>query len=103
MKSRERGGIILWAILIILALILLKYFLNWDIFDAAASDQGQSTILYIRKVFNAVWDVIAAPVLFIWNGILHPLLDMIWQNFLAFIKWGQDTASGANTNPIINN
>ncbi len=94
MKNREKG-IIGWIILIIIALILLKYFLNWDVFDAAASDRGQSTILYIRNVYNAVWSVIAAPVMFIWNSVLHPVLGIIWDNFLAFIKWGQNTANSS--------
>jgi hypothetical protein len=95
MKTKE-DGLIGLAVLIIIALILLKYFLNWSIFDAAASDQGKSTILYARGIFNFIWAYIAAPVTFIWYQIVLPVLHLSWDNFHAFLDWGHQTAAGAH-------
>lgn len=96
MKS-EQKGFIKWLLLAIVALALLKFFLNWDIFDAAASEQGRSTIGYLRDLFNTIWSYIAAPVTFVWSQILWPLLEMIWLNFQAFLEWGRETAEGGDT------
>ncbi|MDB5254473.1 MAG: hypothetical protein JWL80_539 [Parcubacteria group bacterium] len=95
MENKQRGliGII---VLIVIALILLKYFLNWSIFDAAASDQGKSTILYIRDVFNTVWHYIAGPITFIWNQIIKPIVDISWKNFQAIIHMGQNVGPNSS-------
>ena len=85
----KEKGFIKIAIVVIIALALLKYFLNWDIFDAASSDQGQSTIGYIRNIVNIVWSYIAAPVIFVWERILWPIIDVSWRNFLNFIEWAK--------------
>src|SRR4051812_26261331 len=92
MRNRERGGIVLWIVLIIVGLGLLKYFLNWDVFDAAATDKGHTTIGYVRQIINSIWSVVGYPLMKVWYYALHPLLDMIWNNFMAFIHWGQDNA-----------
>lgn len=76
-------------VIVIIALTLLKYFLNWDIFDAASTEQGKSTILYIRDVVNLVWSYISSPVVFIWQRIVWPILDIAWNNFNNFIDWGR--------------
>jgi len=89
MKNKGFVNIIIIAII---ALAALKYFLNWDVFDAASSDQGQSTILYIRNIINIIWSYVAAPVLFIWERIIWPLLSLAWNNLQNFIEWGR----GAN-------
>lgn len=80
-------------ILIIIALALLKYFLNWSVFDAAASPQGQQTVSYTHQVIYTVWHYISAPVIFIWERILWPVLSLVWSTFQAFISWGQHNAS----------
>ncbi len=72
---RKDKGFIGWLILIIIALALLKYFLNWSIFDAAASEQGRNTINYIKDVLNFVWSYARIPVLFIWQKVLE-----LWQS-----------------------
>ena len=66
-------GFISWLILIIIALALLKYFFDWSIFDAAASEKGRETINYIREVLNTVWSYIRVPVLFVWQKVLELL------------------------------
>ena len=66
-------GFIGWLVLIIIALALLKYFLNWSIFDAAASEQGRNTINYIKDVLSFVWSYARVPVLFIWQKVLELL------------------------------
>jgi len=87
----DRGFIGL-IILIIIGLALLKYFLNWDIFDAAESDEGKSTILYIRDIFNAIWGFIGTPVTFAWESVLKPLITVFWQTFQAFVDWARYNA-----------
>ena len=89
----QKGSIIFWFVVIIAGLGALKYFLNWDIFDAAASDQGQNTIEYLRSVINYIWFYIEVPVKFTWNEILWPLIDLFWQTFQAFIEWGKNNAN----------
>jgi len=89
---REKGFISIVGIVIIffVALAALKYFLNWDIFDAAGSDQGQSTILYIRNIVNTIWSYIGAPVVFIWERVIWPIISLAWRNFEHFIEWGRN-------------
>ena len=70
---KKDNGFFSWVILIIVALALLKYFFNWSIFDAAASEQGRSTINYIRDVLNTTWSYIRTPVIFIWQRVLELL------------------------------
>jgi hypothetical protein len=91
-NGRDRGfiGII---ILVVIALVLLKWFYDWSIFDAAATPHGQDTIGYGQKVINTIWSWISGPVLFIWSKILWPLLNMIWNTFQAFLAWGHANAA----------
>jgi len=72
MMKRDKG-FIGWLVLIIIALALLKYFLNWSVFDAAASEQGRNTINYIKEVLSFVWSYARIPVLFIWQKVLELL------------------------------
>ncbi len=67
----KQKGFISWLILIIIALALLKYFFNWSIFDAADSDQGRSTISYIRDILNLTWSYLETPIAWIWQRILE--------------------------------
>jgi hypothetical protein len=92
MKETDRG-FIKWIALAIIALALLKYFLNWSVFDAAESDQGKSTIGYTRDILNLIWSYIASPVIFIWEKIMLPLIDIIWNAFQTFLGWGRDVSS----------
>ncbi|MEK7461696.1 MAG: hypothetical protein AAB586_01355 [Patescibacteria group bacterium] len=63
-------GFVSWLILIIIALALLKYFLNWSIIDVANSEQGKNTINYVKDVLNIVWFYIKPAVMFIWRMIM---------------------------------
>ncbi len=92
-KLNKEEGFIETIILIIVGLALLKYFLNWDIFDAAASEQGRSTIGYVRDIINAVWSYIGAPVRFAWNEVAWPLLELAWRSFQEFVEWGRENAA----------
>ena len=68
---KKQAGFIGRLILIVIALVLLKYFFDWSIFDAASSEQGKRTIEYIKEVFNTAWSYIDEPVLYVWNKILE--------------------------------
>lgn len=87
MKER---GFISWIILIIVGLALLKYFLNWDVFDAASSPEGKSTIDYLRKVIDATWGVISGPVVWVWERIFWPILSFGWDSFQGLIIEGKE-------------
>ena len=89
----KKGSIIFWFLVVIATLAVLKFFFNWDIFDAAASEQGISTIRYIREVLNYIWGYIEMPAKFAWNEVLWPLLDLFWQTFQAFVEWGKNNAN----------
>jgi len=65
----NQKGFIKLILLAIIALALLKYFLDWSIFDAIESEQGRSTIKYIRDILNIIWSFISVPLTFIWNKI----------------------------------
>lgn len=90
MKKQAGFGLISWIIIIFLALVLLKFFLNWDIFDAAASEQGQSTVGYARNLINIIWSYVGAPLVFIWERIVWPLLSLAWDNLQTLIDKGRD-------------
>lgn len=86
----KNKGFISWIILAIVALALLKYFLNWDVFDAAASPEGKSTIDYVRNVINAIWSVVGRPLVFVWEGIFWPILSFAWESFQDLIVRGKE-------------
>ena len=83
-------GFISLIIILFIALVLLKFFLNWDIFDAAASPEGQNTIGYARNLINLVWSYIGAPVVFIWERIVWPILSLAWDNFQTLLEKGRN-------------
>lgn len=69
--------------LIIIALALLKYFFDWSIFDAASSEEGKGTILYVRDILNTIWSYLAAPLHYIWNEVIWPLLTFVFSKSKA--------------------
>ena len=68
--ERNRG-FIGWLILIIVALALLKYFYNWSIFDAAATEDGKETIAYIKNIIDTVWSYLEKPVMWLWDRVVE--------------------------------
>jgi hypothetical protein len=74
-------GFISWLILIIVALAALKYFFDWSIFDAAATEEGRGTINYIREVLNTTWFYIKTPLAFLWDKLLE-LIQTVSNRFL---------------------
>ena len=70
---RKERGFISLLILLIIALALLKYFLNWSIFDAMESERGRETVSYIRDVLNIAWSYVRTPVMFVWQKALELL------------------------------
>lgn len=73
--SHQRGFIIKYIILAVAALALLKYFFNWSIFDALASEEGRSTIDYTRRILGFVWSYLSLPATYAWNEIVWPLIE----------------------------
>ena len=85
----KKKGFISTLLIIIAALAALKYFLNWSIFDAAASDQGQGTIAYVRDVLNTVWAYIGSPVTYAWNEVVKPLFGFVFDSLRQLIGEGR--------------
>ncbi len=90
---KKQGGFISILLIIIIALALLKYFFNWSIFDAAASEEGRGTVSYIRDVLNTVWAYIETPVEFAWNEVIKPLFGFAFDALRKLIEEGRE-ASG---------
>jgi len=65
----SQKGLIRFIVLIIIALALLKYFLDWSIFDLINSDKGRATVEYIKNILVVVWSYILIPTNFILNKI----------------------------------
>ncbi len=80
-------------VLIVAALALLKYFFNWSIFDAAASEQGRSTVSYIRDVLNTVWSYIGTPVTFAWQEVVRPLFQFAFDSLRQMLDEGRGALS----------
>ena len=76
-------------VLIILSLAALKYFLNWDIFHAAASQHGSSTITYIRDIVNGIWSYIGYPLAYAWENVAWPLFLFAWESLQKMIEIGR--------------
>lgn len=74
---KKDNGFIGILLLIIVGLTLAKYFFNWSIFDAAASEQGRGTIIYIRDVLNTAWSYIRDPIVLVWEKILEIILSSV--------------------------
>lgn len=91
--KKEQKGFISTIILVIIGLALLKYFFDWSIFDALASEEGKGTISYIRQLLDTIWSYIKAPITFAWNKILWPVLEFTWQAFLALMEEGKEAAA----------
>ena len=75
----KREGFIGYVLLLIIALALLKYFFNWSIFDAIASQQGQKTLAYLKDILN----VIKYYLDILWHEAETFILP-IWQKLLSF-------------------
>lgn len=74
-NMKKDKGFIGIIILIIIALALLKYFLNWSIFEAAATPQGKETVGYTQNIVSTIWSYLSVPFHFVWDRILSPLLN----------------------------
>jgi hypothetical protein len=88
MKEKTNQGFIGTILLVILGLAALKYFFNWSIFDAAASDEGRSTIGYIRDVLNWIWYYIGYPVTWTWHHVIWPVISLAWEGFQTLLDRG---------------
>ena len=90
-SNKKERGFITTILLIIIALALLKYFLNWDIFDAAASDEGRTTISYIKDVIDTAWAVIETPVRFAWDEVVKPIFSFAFDALKGMLEEGRES------------
>lgn len=64
-RGRGEKGFVGIIILIIIALVLLKYFFNWSIFEAAGTPEGKSTLSYLTDLLHWLRDLAVSA----WNYI----------------------------------
>ncbi len=75
-KNTKEKGFINTIVLILLALILLKYFFNFSIFD------------YINPY--KLWSIIMSilnPIIVFWNNYLVPIFAYFWNHIIMNILW----------------
>lgn len=95
MKTDREQGFIGLVILIIIALALLKYYLDFDVFAAAGSPHGQETIGYTARVVRVIWSYISTPVTFVWNQIILPLIKVAWTAFEHLLTSSANVQTGS--------
>ena len=78
MKNTKQKGFITLIILIIIALALAKYFYSFDVFNAAATPQGQQTTSYIKQIFDFIWSFIGRPLTFLWDNVIKGILFKVF-------------------------
>jgi len=84
-SDEKQDGFIALILIFIIALALLKYFFNWSIFEASATPQGQETVSYTRHLLDTIWYYIQAPIAWIWNHIIWPVIGFVWRAFQDLI------------------
>lgn len=89
-RNKEEG-LIGTLILIIIALALLKYFLDWSVFEAAATPKGHETLNYVKELVDTMWSFLSVPFGVLWHQILLPLLSWSWEFFQKYIIFGRDS------------
>jgi hypothetical protein len=92
-RVQKEGGLIGMLVLIIIALALLKYFLDWSVFEAAGTPQGHETLSYTKEIIQTVWSYLSVPFHFIWDKIAWPLLDLFWQTLKDFILFSKEAST----------
>lgn len=89
----RRKGFIGFLALLIVALALLKYFFDWSIFEAATSEQGRKTVIYIKEVIGYVSSYFTIFFSSVWNKIIWPVFQFIWPSLQTLFQWGRTNAS----------
>ena len=92
-RNSEQSGFVGLIVLILVALIVLKFLYNFDIFNAASSPQGKETTDYAGQIIHTVWSYIQTPVTLVWNDVVWPLLSLWWKTFQAFLTWSNTAVS----------
>lgn len=76
----KQTGFISTIILIILGLVGIKYFFNFDIVKYLMSDNVKEIFEYIKRFFEIVWSkYIAGTFLYLWNNIV---IGVFWKGIV---------------------
>lgn len=93
-RFSKDGGLIGMIVLIVVALALLKYFLDWSVFEAASTPQGHETVSYTGQVIETIWSYLRVPIHFVWDKVAWPLLSLFWQTFQNFLVFSKKASTG---------
>jgi|GEM_PF-1945567 len=78
--SKKQTGFIGPIILVVLALIAVKYFYDFDIVKYLTHDKTGGVFEYIKRFFEIVWTkYIAGTFWYLWNNIV---IDVFWKGIV---------------------
>lgn len=60
MNTKKDRGFIELIVVIIIALVALKYFFDWSIFEAAGTPEGQNALVYLKEILVWIKDALLA-------------------------------------------
>ena len=98
---RHNTGLIRWVLLIIVLIIVLSYF-NFDIRAIVEAPLTQSNLQYVSGWVAFIWsNYLSSPVLYFWHNIF---IDLLWNSFvenLERIKRGEAHSFQINAPQVI--
>lgn len=82
-KIGNRGSI-KWILTVIIGIIVLSYFFDFNIQEAVEDEQTQSNLAYIREQIITFYNTyLKETINYLWNDIF---IDLIWENVTADLQ-----------------
>lgn len=81
--TRSRGGFIKAVLVIVIALIVLGFF-GYNLENIVSSATVKANLAYVWNLLVKLWEnILAAPVLWVWNKIV---VGLVWNNLQALLN-----------------
>jgi len=78
---KKQAGFIGTIALVVVTLITIKYFFDFDIVKYLTSDKAGGVFEYIKRFFEIVWTkYIAGTFWYLWNNIV---VDVFWKGIVS--------------------
>ncbi len=86
MQIKQKGSI-KWILIIIIAIALASYYLDFSVREIAENEQTKSNLSYIwENISDFYLKYLSKAVSYVWNDIF---VDIIWKNFLQGLGAGK--------------
>lgn len=86
MAGNKQAGFIKTILVIIIALVILGFF-GYNLESIVSSETVKANLAYVWNLLVTLWEnVLAAPVLWVWNKIV---VGLVWNNLQAILNRGQ--------------